>query len=165
MRMLLNVSVLALTLAGLLSASPAAAQEKVEVRRGGPVLVGEREIVRRTFLVGERPYLAVDSLDNFFEGEWDARPAEDGKGIIIRTGRETAEATRGIIILTGRPVSERGIIILTGREREEAWMPLADLAKGMGTEVRATREGYRLEPTGCDDCPIRLREDLRTRER
>lgn len=171
MRVFSGVPVLASVFLGLLLAGPVAAQVRAEmrteaqvrteVREGGPLWIGEREAAKRILLVDGRPYVAVEGLAEFFEGEWDARPADE-RAIIILTGRERVEAVRGIIILTGRTVSERGIIILTGRE---AWIPLADLAKGMGTEVRTKGEGYLLEPARCDGCPIRPRAALRPSRR
>ena len=85
-----------------------------------------------------------------------------------RAGVKAAGGEQGIIILTGKPVEQEvlttdgkvlseGIIILTGRQ----YVPLEDVARGMGASLRAEKGAYRIDKATCDGCVLRLKRGAR----
>ena len=178
----LRTAIVAAGVGLLLAGTPLTAQEA-----GGPVRLESGALAEGTLLVGGRPYVAVDDVKRAFAGEFEvmSRSRAEEKGIIILTGREerkgprravaTPPATKspaaesptgekGIIILTGKPVQQEvltadgkvlseGIIILTGRQ----YVPLDDVARGMGAAVRTEKGAYHIGRASCDGCVLRFR--------
>lgn len=151
-------------------------------KAGGPVSLDNEALAKATLLVDGKPYVAVDDVKRAFAGEFEvmSRSRAEERGIIILTGREERKAParragarepaaeQGIIILTGKPVEQEvlttdgkvlseGIIILTGRQ----YVPLEDVARGMGASLRAEKGAYRIDKSTCDGCVLRLKRGAR----